>query len=93
MIERAWRDGLHDLQGFFRQGPDEPAHHGRVRDVFPLPSIRPGDMDGLDPSGAFRGNSDGELVRRVANLCIRALNALAGFTVSDGAYFGKICAP
>ena len=48
-------------------------------------------MDDLDPSGALRGDSDGELVRRAANLCIRALNALAGFTVSDAAQ--ERCAP
>ena len=40
---------------------------------------------------SFCGNSDGELVRRVANLCIRALNAVAGFTVLDEAQVR--CAP
>ena len=93
-LERGFDAHSFSLGGFLRSDADEPALVERHRDIFPLP-LPPVNIDAaeeLDPKHELVDDvMPFDLTVRVANLSLRALNVLSGFT-APVARLG-VCAP
>lgn len=80
------------MSGFLRSDADEPVLRERQRDIFPLPLLDRDVVDRLDVSVEIDSSAVAvDLVVRVANMSVHALNVLAGFCAPSPRL--GVCAP